>query len=170
VSGNYARSDNFQKLQLWNDSTTTTYFDDAQVSTIPPSSNPGGGTHWKPISPAQLILFMLRVAWAFHTFHQGVYTPIWSQHQTNRTALAAAASAASQALVQIVQSKQGVPTGSAVSALYGSLDSLSATLGQLADDLQQGRNYTADLQAVQAEIAGIYKEALATGVGRIPTT
>lgn len=167
VSGSYARSDNFQKLQLWNDSTTTTYFDDAQVATIPPSTNPGGGTRWKQISPAQLILFMLRIAYAFHTFHQGVYTPIWSQHQTSRTAMAAAASAASQALAQIVQSKQGVPTGSAVTALYGSLDSLSATFSQLAQDLQRGQSYTADLQAAQAEILGICKEALATGVGMI---
>lgn len=170
VSGNYARSDNFQKLQLWNDSTTTTYFDDASVATIPPSSHPGGGNKWKPISPAQLILFMLRIAYAFHTFHQGVYTPIWSQHQTSRAAMAAAASSASQALQQIVQSKQGVPTGSAISALYGSLDSLSATLAQLATDLQNGQSYTADLQAAQAEVLGICKEALATGVGMVPST
>jgi Fibronectin type III domain len=169
VSGNYARSDNFQKLQLWNDSTTTTYFDDAQVATIPPSSNPGGGNHWKQITPAQLILFTLRLDWACHTFHQGVCTPIWYQHQTSRAAMAAAASAASQALAQIVQSKQGVPPGSAISALYGSLDSLSATLGQLASDLQNGQSYTADLQAAQAEIAGICKEALATGVGMVPS-
>lgn len=170
VSGNYARSDNFQKLQLWNDSTSTTYFDDAQVSTIPPAPGGGGGVKWRPISPAQLILFMLRIAYAFHQFHQGVYTPIWTQHQTNRAALAAAATAASQALEQIVQSKQGVPAGSAISALYGSLDSLSATLSQLAGDLNSGQSYTADLQAVQAEILGLCKEALATGVGMIPST
>ena len=50
-----------------------------------------------------------------------------------------------------------------------SLDSLSATFSQLAGDLQNGQSYTADLQAAQAGILGICKEALATGVGMIPS-
>jgi hypothetical protein len=167
VSGNYARSDNFQKLQLWDDSTSTTYFDDVQVSTIPPSTYGGGGDKWKPISPIQLLLFMMRLAWAFREFHQSVYTPIWSWQQNNSAAEAAAASAASQALRQIVQSKQDVPSGSAISALYGSMDDLSATLARLAGNLQQGQSDPTDLQLAETEIAGLGKEALATGVGRI---
>jgi len=171
VTGNYARSDNFQKLQLWDDSTSTTDFDDVQVSTIPPSSTTGGaGAHWKSISPAQLFLFMLRITFAFHTFHQGVYTPIWAQHENSRAQMAAAAASASRALAQIVASKQGVPAGSPISALYGSLDSLSATLSEVANDLQTGQSYTADLHTAQAEILGICKEAFATGVGQISST
>jgi Fibronectin type III domain len=48
VSGNYARSDNLQRLQLWNDSTTVTDFDDVAVavpSAIPTApSAPAGVT------------------------------------------------------------------------------------------------------------------------------
>ena len=43
VSGDYTRSDNFQKLQLWDDSSSTTYFDDVSVATTPPSA-PGAPT------------------------------------------------------------------------------------------------------------------------------
>ena len=43
VSGDYARSANLQKLQLWDDSPATTDFDDVQVATPPPAA-PGAPT------------------------------------------------------------------------------------------------------------------------------
>jgi N,N-dimethylformamidase beta subunit-like, C-terminal/Fibronectin type III domain len=39
VSGNYSRASNYQRLQLWNDSTSTTYFDDVAVATTPPDTD-----------------------------------------------------------------------------------------------------------------------------------
>ena len=46
VSGNYSRSANLQKLQLWDDSTATTDFDDVKIATPPPAgaSAPGAPT------------------------------------------------------------------------------------------------------------------------------
>ena len=46
VSGDYTRSTNFQRLQLWNDAANTTDFDDIGVSTLPPpvASPPGAPT------------------------------------------------------------------------------------------------------------------------------
>jgi Bacterial Ig-like domain (group 3)/Fibronectin type III domain len=38
VSGDYTRSANLQKLQLWNDSTATSDFDDVRVATPPPTA------------------------------------------------------------------------------------------------------------------------------------
>ena len=40
VSGDYTTSSNYQRLQLWNDSTATTDFDDVQVATPGGSSGP----------------------------------------------------------------------------------------------------------------------------------
>ena len=46
MAGNYTRTANFQRLQLWNDAVGTTEFDDARVSTTPPpgATLPGAPT------------------------------------------------------------------------------------------------------------------------------
>lgn len=46
VAGDYTRTSNFQRLQLWNDAVGTTEFDDARVSTTPPpgANVPGAPT------------------------------------------------------------------------------------------------------------------------------
>jgi hypothetical protein len=116
-----------------------------------------------PTPRAELTSFQTRLGTAFGTFHRYVYARFNSGSLVGN-AVNRAGSATSAVLHDVVEAKEAAGGGTSVRALFASLAALTATTNELAVELEHGQLDTADIKAVNGEIASIEQDAAAAGV------
>jgi hypothetical protein len=117
-----------------------------------------------PTPHAELTSFESRTNLALTTFNQRVYRPFKTHRLNGKAALTEAGAAAMATLREVLQAKQQATGGTAVRELFAPLAALSATLKPLATNLRRGRPDPSDIQAANGAIAGIERQAAASGL------